>query len=178
MKKYILLLFLGLFIGFYIYPKSQNEIPKNSGHDEDSLANSSKQSQSITQIPKVNTTTSPSEKESETTTHLAATEDHKELITEQKKNVKMRLDKFLNIHLEEPIIDQLEHEIDSLKQSVYTEHGEMGWKIHISTGSHFLITGFQDGDLISDESFENQIANPEKSELANRFISLLSQLQR
>lgn len=83
------------------------------------------------------------------------------------------------LSIDEKSVDEMERSKDELKNRVYTEATGEGWRVHVLREDNLLTqTGIQDGDLITTQSLNMQLQQPDRVRLASRIMRILNDLNR
>ncbi|MBI3542271.1 MAG: hypothetical protein HY075_03215 [Deltaproteobacteria bacterium] len=83
------------------------------------------------------------------------------------------------LDFDEGTVQEMERAKDVLRELVYTENTAEGWRVHVLREDNLLTrSGLRDGDLITFDSVNSQLASPERGKLASRVVDLLNYIER
>lgn len=95
------------------------------------------------------------------------------------KNEPLKTEQIQNIDLSDSVVNEMERNLAELVHYVSVDSNSEGWKIHIQPGDRiFMKTGFRDGDILTNESMDSRLKNPETADLAKRFLAVLNRIQK
>lgn len=81
--------------------------------------------------------------------------------------------------INEENVQEMEKQGNQLARYAFTTQTTEGWKIQISPDDKvFLNAGLRSGDLITFQSMNSQLQNPERASLAARMVAILNQIQQ
>jgi hypothetical protein len=84
-------------------------------------------------------------------------------------------EKTYGLVINEENVAEMERNRDQLRNYAYATQTTEGWKIQLLPEDKvFLKAGINSGDLITFESMDAQIQNPERAQLANRMVAILN----
>lgn len=83
------------------------------------------------------------------------------------------------MNVDETTVGEMEAGLEALRQAVYTENTDEGWRIHVLREENPLTSiGVRDGDLITYDSLKREMAKPERTGVAHRLASVLGNLEK
>ncbi|MGZ3698611.1 MAG: hypothetical protein ACXWPM_12395 [Bdellovibrionota bacterium] len=83
------------------------------------------------------------------------------------------------LNISEAVVSEMEQQREQLRQFAFTTQEQEGWKIQLLPEDRvFLKAGIKSGDLITFESMEKELQNPDRAGLASRMVAILNEIKR
>lgn len=85
----------------------------------------------------------------------------------------------VSLSLSEATVSEMEKRSEDLRRFASATRTGEGWRIRILPEDEvFVKAGIQNGDLITFERLDEQLARPESAAITNRFVSVLQSIER